>query len=150
MLSDVRAFHERMQVSKQRPFPKGEFNLVIKTIGELLCTASQQLESLVDDGACLRAHLMSEELGEFLVALGEGHESLAFDALLDLLYVCVGTADMYDWPLEEGWDEVQRSNMSKEKQPDDPAAERVRDKGPNYSPPDLFKILEAHRCRFSQ
>lgn len=39
--------------------------------------------------------------------------ALAFDALLDLAYVVLGTAHMHGFPWQAGWDEVQRANMAK-------------------------------------
>lgn len=42
------------------------------------------------------------------------HEK-AFDALLDLAYVVLGSAQVMGYPWQEGWDEVQRANITKER-----------------------------------
>lgn len=39
----------------------------------------------------------------------------AFDALLDLAYVALGTAHIHRFPWQAGWDEVQRANVAKER-----------------------------------
>jgi len=93
----------------------------------------------------LRSHLILEETSELLDAMSIGDELRALDALADLLYVLIGTAVTLDLPLPEAFVEVHRSNMTKQKQADDPDAARVRSKGPNYSPPDLKSILDNYR-----
>ena len=64
-----------------------------------------------------RQEFMQEELDEFRDACVAGDLQKAFDALLDLEYVLLGTARMmglaYVW--QAGWDEVQRANMTKER-----------------------------------
>jgi predicted HAD superfamily Cof-like phosphohydrolase len=39
----------------------------------------------------------------------------AFDSLIDLAYVTFGTAHVFGYPWSEGWNEVQRANMAKER-----------------------------------
>lgn len=39
----------------------------------------------------------------------------AFDSLVDLVYVALGTAHVHRFPWDEGWNEVQRANMGKER-----------------------------------
>lgn len=144
--SAVREFHERLRVSATRPFPSDIASKYME-IADTLHKLAKQLEQHVGDpdGRALRVHLTLEETAEWLDALAIGDELAAFDALCDRLYVLIGDAVTYDLPLSSGFAEVHRSNMTKEKQPDDPSAERVRQKGPNYEPPNLREILEAHR-----
>lgn len=65
------------------------------------------------------------------------------DALTDLLYVVYGAGHAYGIDLDKCFAEVQRSNMSK--LGEDGKAIKREDgkvlKGPNYSPPNLRKIL---------
>lgn len=89
-----------------------------------------------------RAHLMVEELAELLEAMGNRDEVLTADAVTDLLYVVLGTAVTYGIPVQECFDEVQRSNMSKERPADD---RRMAKKGPNYSPPRLAEAIQRGR-----
>lgn len=68
-----------------------------------------------EDKECraLRRALIGEEYMEFVEA--ETHNDIVgvADALADLLYVIYGTAHEYGIPLEEIFDEVHRSNMTK-------------------------------------
>ncbi len=69
----------------------------------------------------------------------------AFDALLDLAYVVFGTAHVFGYPWQRGWDEVQERNMRKIR------CERVGDstrgstydvvKPPGWTPPDITGLL---------
>ena len=60
-----------------------------------------------------REDFMDEELAEFKKARREGDKAGMFDALLDLVYVAMGTADGLKFPWQAGWDRVQQANMSK-------------------------------------
>lgn len=68
-----------------------------------------------------RYRFMYEELGEFEDAHDRGDVVKAFDALLDLVYVAMGTAYMMNVPWDEGWSHVQYANMTKKR------AEKVGD-----------------------
>ena len=63
----------------------------------------------------LRYELIREELEEFSDAIynGEGTIIDAADALADLLYVVYGAAHAFGIPIDECFDEVHNSNMSK-------------------------------------
>ena len=65
----------------------------------------------------------------------------AYDGILDLLVVTIGTAVAFGLDLEPGWEEVHRSNMSKF------IDGHLRDdgkwiKGPSYSPAQLLPIVQ--------
>lgn len=60
-----------------------------------------------------RAKFMQEELDEFYEAVMCNDMAGAGDALIDLVYVALGTAAMMGLPWQAMWDEVQRANMSK-------------------------------------
>lgn len=62
-----------------------------------------------------RIKFLQEELDEYKTAVANGDLAKQFDALLDLVYVAIGTADLQGFPWENGWAEVQRANMSKER-----------------------------------
>lgn len=98
---------------------------------------------LPDDATLvLRARLIVEEAGEFLKAASHKDMIEMVDALCDILYVTFGTADVMGVDLEPFFNEVQRSNMTKEGKDDSGKIQ----KGPNYSPPDLRSIL-AHQVK---
>lgn len=84
-----------------------------------------------------RASLIAEELREYEEATTiEG----VYDALVDILYVTLGSFVSHGLDAEAGFREVHRSNMTKENCRIK-TGEKVP-KGPNYSPPDLLSILE--------
>lgn len=60
-----------------------------------------------------RSQFMLEELGEFNMAAHMQDLPLMADALVDLVYVAMGTAIMLGLPWQELWDEVQRANLAK-------------------------------------
>jgi predicted HAD superfamily Cof-like phosphohydrolase len=91
----------------------------------------------------LRMKLLKEEFDEYNE--GEYHNDLENIAkeLADIIYIVCGTAVSYGIPLDRVFDEVHRSNLSK--LGDDGKPLRREDgkilKGPNYSPPNIKKIL---------
>ena len=60
-----------------------------------------------------RADFLQEELDEFNRAVDSDDVPGMFDALIDLVYVALGTAHIMNLPWEAGWDQVQRANMAK-------------------------------------
>lgn len=62
-----------------------------------------------------RINFMQEELNEFISAYEHADHAGMFDALIDLAYVVLGTAHVYGYPWQEGWEAVQAANMSKER-----------------------------------
>jgi len=85
----------------------------------------------------LRCHLLQEETHEFVIAALENNRVGMADALADIAYVIYGTAEVLQIPLDECIQEVHRSNMTKEPGPTGKAI-----KGPNYSPPNLERIVK--------
>jgi dCMP deaminase len=60
-----------------------------------------------------RRNFLREELDEFSKAVTEDDLPGAADALVDLVYVALGTAAMMGIPFDECWREVQAANMRK-------------------------------------
>ena len=60
----------------------------------------------------LASKLIAEEVAEFLYESGENQAALLKE-LADLVYVCYGYADRFDWDLDEAFRRVHLSNMSK-------------------------------------
>lgn len=93
-----------------------------------------------------RFHLMAEELAELMEAINKGDELKACDGLGDFIYVVMGTAVVYNWPVYEIIKEVCDSNSLKDKR--NPISNpRLRNKGKNWRPPDIAKILPEGRQR---
>ena len=92
----------------------------------------------------LRISLINEELEEFKEAIKNNDLNEAIDALTDILYVTYGAGHAFGINLDECFDEVQQSNMSKLGDDGKPIyndAGKVM-KGPKYFKPDLNKFLK--------
>ena len=91
----------------------------------------------------LRLNLIKEELGELWDAMQDKDLVEIADALTDILYVTYGAGLAYGIDLDKCFAEVQRSNMSKLGEDGNPIyrEDGKIQKGPNYSEPDLKKIL---------
>ena len=95
----------------------------------------------------LRYKLMREENEEYLEAANNNDIVEVADALGDMLYILCGTIIEHglQHKIEEVFNEIQRSNMSKLGEDGEPI---YRDdgkvlKGPNYFKPDILKILNS-------
>ena len=149
----VRKFHELISAgaggtNDGKPLPEEMLQLeaLENALSEMqICSGS--LEQIVKhhglkaDPRILRIQLIIEECAELCEAIALGDEVEALDGACDLIYVTVGTAVAFDWHIEEAFEEVCDSNLTKQ-----PKAIRVRDKGDTYQPPRLAAILEKHRA----
>lgn len=90
VFKDIRKFHFKFQISKNgKP-------------GKLF---GKNLE--------LRKKLLEEELEEYLIALRQENLEDQIDALIDIMYVCVGTLEVMGVKPEKHWKEVHKANMRK-------------------------------------
>ncbi|MBX2827988.1 MAG: nucleoside triphosphate pyrophosphohydrolase family protein [Flavobacteriaceae bacterium] len=94
----------------------------------------------------LRFNLMKEENEEYLEAANEGDLVEVADALGDMLYILCGTIIEHGMQhkIEEVFNEIQRSNMSKLGADGKPIYREDGKvlKGPNYFKPNIQAILE--------
>ncbi len=101
---------------------------------------------LTDEMQAYRIKFMQEELNEYSKACITGDMEGQFDALLDLVYVAMGTAVFHGFPWQAGWDEVQRANLSKVRATHQSQSKRgtVYDviKPPEWRSPDIAGVLE--------
>ena len=91
----------------------------------------------------LRIDLIKEELEELTEAMQKKDLLEIADALTDILYVTYGAGHAFGINLDECFNEVQNSNMSKLGKDGKPIyndAGKVM-KGPNYFTPDLSKFV---------
>ena len=92
-----------------------------------------------------RLKFLKEELQEFEDASVIGDHAGMADALVDLVYVALGTAHMFGYPWGELWDDVQSANMAKQRAQS--ATESARGtawdviKPPGWVPPRTAEIL---------
>lgn len=98
----------------------------------------------------LHLNLIQEEFDELTSALADRDLQEVFDALIDLKYVITGMGVHMGLPMDEGWKEVQLSNMSKLDENGEPMYHdgsegpvgKVK-KSPSFREPRLDVILEA-------
>jgi predicted HAD superfamily Cof-like phosphohydrolase len=103
------------------------------------------LANLGESKNVLRYNLMKEENEEYLEAVQNNDLIEIADALGDMMYILCGTIIEHGLhhKIEEVFDEIQRSNMSKIGQDGKPIYREDGKvmKGPNYFKPDFTKIL---------
>ncbi len=106
-----------------------------------------QNASLGERKNMLRFNLMDEENKEYLEAAQNNDMVEVADALGDMLYILCGTILEHgmQYKIEEVFEEIQRSNMSKLGADGKPIYREDGKvlKGPNYFKPDIKGILEA-------
>lgn len=94
----------------------------------------------------LRFKLMAEENEEYLEAAKNGDLVEVADALGDMMYILCGTILSHGMQhkIEEVFEEIQRSNMSKLGEDSKPIYREDGKvlKGPNYFKPNIAKIIE--------
>src|SRR5690606_678714 len=97
-------------------------------------------------GNMLRFHLMKEENEEYLEAANNNDLPEVADALGDMLYILCGTIIEHgmQYKIEEVFEEIQRSNMSKLGEDGKPIFREDGKvlKGPGYFSPNIKAILE--------
>lgn len=103
---------------------------------------------LTDDEFRFRSKFLYEELAEFERAHRDDDLVEAFDALLDLAYVTIGTAIFMGLPWDDGFDEVHRANLTKERVYDANETKRGSafdvKKPDDWQPPELAAVLRKH------
>ena len=92
----------------------------------------------------LRLSLIKEELDELIEAMNKKDLVEVADALTDILYVTYGAGHAFGINLDDCFEEVQNSNMSKLDKDGKPIYndEGKVMKGPNYFKPDLSKFTK--------
>ena len=108
---------------------------------------SQELKSdLGENKNLLRYNLMAEENNEYFEAAKNGDLIEVADALGDMLYILCGTILEHGMQhkIEEVFEEIQRSNMSKLGADGNPIYREDGKvlKGPNYFKPNIAAILK--------
>ena len=92
----------------------------------------------------LRVSLIKEELDELIEAIDKKDLVEVADALTDILYVTYGAGHAFGINLDQCFEEVQNSNMSKLDNNGKPIYNEKGKvmKGPNYFKPDLSKFIK--------
>lgn len=122
-----------------------KFNLVITE-------DTRPVEIISHEAFLFRYQFLHEELQELLRAHRRGDIVEVADALVDLVYVALGTAHLYGIPFDEIFLEVQRANMTKCRaiSKNDSKRESQLDvvKPTGWKPPDVEGILKRFDQRF--
>jgi len=130
--ADVGAFHEKFGLPNTQALGAGPINYV-------------NLEGMLE----FRKNFLQEEFDEFVEGLEEQDMGKMADALIDLVYIAMGTAQMLGLPWDELWDDVQAANMRKVRAaPDGSNSKRSSSldvvKPAGWVGPDTNGILKAH------
>ena len=108
--------------------------------------SEKQIADLGINKNTLRFNLMKEENEEYLEAANNNDLVEIADALGDMLYILCGTIIEHgvQYKIEEVFDEIQRSNMSKLGKNGEPIYREDGKilKGPNYFKPNIKSILD--------
>ena len=116
-------------------------------VGLFMTTFGQEVKkkaSFSDDKTNnLRINLIEEELNEFKEAMSKKDLKEVADALTDILYVTYGAGHAFGINLDDCFEEVQKSNMSKLGNDGKPIYNEFGKvmKGPKYFKPNLNKFL---------
>jgi len=101
--------------------------------------------------SCLYLNLIEEEVGELRVAVAMSDDVETFDAILDIIVVCIGYGLSRGWPMVEGWQEVMRSNLAKIG--NDGFVKRREDgkilKPEGWTAPDLKRVLQDYAAQIA-
>ena len=97
-----------------------------------------------------RTSFLMEELAEYTQAITKKDAAGALDALVDIVYIALGTAWLFNLPFEQAWQEVQRANMSKirtksKSKKRGTSFDVVKPKG--WRPPDIEQVIEEAKER---
>ena len=117
-------------------------------VGVFMKTFGQNVKQSSSFGSekinALRISLIKEELDELIEAMNKKDLVEVADALTDILYVTYGAGHAFGINLDDCFEEVQNSNMSKLDKDGKPIYNdkgKVM-KGPNYFKPDLSKYIK--------
>ncbi len=115
--------------------------IFMKTFGQEIKTNPSLGTKQINE---LRISLIKEELEEFKEAMNKKDLIEVADALTDILYVTYGAGHAFGINLDNCFEEVQNSNMSKLGKDGKPIYNESGKvmKGPNYFKPDLSKFVK--------
>ena len=113
----------------------------MKTFGQDVIQSSSFSSDKIN---ALRVSLIKEELDELIEAMNKKDLVEVADALTDILYVTYGAGHAFGINLDDCFEEVQNSNMSKLDKDGKPIYNENGKvmKGPNYFKPDLSKFIK--------
>jgi predicted HAD superfamily Cof-like phosphohydrolase len=126
LLKDIDAFHKKYKFEKNEKVGIPDDNELVN----------------------FRTSFLMEELAEYTQAITKKDAAGALDALVDIVYIALGTAWLFNLPFERAWDQVQKANMSKirtksKSKKRGTSFDVVKPKG--WTAPDIEQIIEEER-----
>lgn len=143
LFRDIRLFHEKFKLS---PTNSSDHSLPEELLKFRIKFLYEELKEYCD--ACSMMMVQTKDGKVDVLAFDDKFKvEQAFDSLIDLVYVALGTAYLHRFPFDDGWARVQEANMAKEraKDADDPRSTRksksdvVKPEG--WKPPVLTDLL---------
>jgi predicted HAD superfamily Cof-like phosphohydrolase len=111
---------------------------------KFMLACGQTVGTYNDEQLKLYIDLIAEEVEELFESLENQDKVAGFDALLDIIVVCIGAGHSAGFPMDDGWKEVIRSNMAKV-DPETALVKKRADgkilKPEGWTPPQLDKLL---------
>ena len=128
LIKDIDAFHKKFKFEKNNKVGIPDNNELVN----------------------FRTAFLLEELAEYAQAITKKDAAGALDALVDIVYIALGTAWLFNLPFEQAWQEVQRANMSKirtksKSKKRGTSFNVVKPKG--WRPPDIEQVIEEAKER---
>ena len=95
-----------------------------------------------------RTSFLMEELSEYTNAIVKKDTAGALDALVDIVYIALGTAWLFNLPFDKAWKEIQAANMKKVRAKDKTGKrgtkfDVIKPKG--FIEPNIERIIEEER-----
>lgn len=98
-----------------------------------------------------RDDFLLEELNELKEARESGDLAKQFDALIDMVYVALGTAYLQGFPWQRGFLEVHLANMEKRRAVDGEGRGTNDIRKPDgWKAPDIERVLHTHTVQFEE
>lgn len=142
-LRDIRQFHEKFQLQYDGPprdLPAELKQFRVKFLAEELC-------EYVSDSSIFHQVVASAFLSEIDIRRQPLEKQL--DALVDLMYVLLGTSYLQGFDFKEAWNRVHETNMTKIRAltTDESRRESLYDvvKPEGFRPPDLSDLVDTSR-----
>ena len=95
-----------------------------------------------------RTSFLMEELAEYTNAIVKKDTAKALDALVDIVYVALGTAWLFNLPFDKAWKEIQAANMKKVRAKDKTGKRGTKFdviKPKEFKEPNIERIIEEER-----
>jgi predicted HAD superfamily Cof-like phosphohydrolase len=142
----IHALRERLDMRQSTP------STVFHEQAVFMRACQQQTTIDMPEQSAMYLNLIEEEVGELHEAIAQGDDVETFDAILDIIVVCIGYGLSRGWPMVEGWQEVMQSNLAKIG-PDGFAKRRPEDgkilKPEGWQPPDLKRVLDDYAAQIN-